>query len=238
MSMFRSIFIRATTAACAMLLMIGCEGVERNAAERVAVPPTASDGEAGPERGTVLFVGTSLTAGYGLPTEESFPERIQEKIDSAGLPFRTVNAGVSGETSAGARRRIEWLLNQPFDVLVLETGANDMLRGMDLDTTQANIEAIVDRVRRDRPDVPIVLAGMLAPPNLGREYTTRFAQMYEEVARERDLMLIPFLLRDVGGVRPLNLADGIHPNADGQRIVAQTVWAELEPVLRERAAAR
>ena len=216
--------------------MIGCGGEERNiAAEEGAAPAAQPRSSPEARQGSVLFLGTSLTAGYGLPPEQSYPSRIQEKIDSAGLPFRVVNAGVSGETSAGALRRIDWLLRQPFDVLVLETGANDMLRGTDLDTTRANIEAIVERVREERPDVRIVLAGMLAPPNLGRDYANRFRDLYPGVAVDHDLPLIPFLLEDVGGVPSLNQGDGIHPNAEGQRIVAENVWGVLEPELREAA---
>jgi acyl-CoA thioesterase I len=229
-------------AAAAVPLMIGCEETERNgssaaattSAETASVP--AADGAAAGAR-TILFVGTSLTAGYGLPTEEAYPALVQEKIDSAGLDFRVVNAGVSGETSAGALRRTAWLLRQPFDVLVLETGANDMLRGTDLDSTRANIDAIIGRVRSERPDAAIVLVGMLAPPNLGRAYGDRFGSLYPELAREHDLPLVPFLLDRVGGVPRLNLADGIHPNAAGQRILAENVWQVLEPELRATAAA-
>jgi acyl-CoA thioesterase I len=223
-------------------LMIGCAEAERNLdAERA--PPTARDvsgtATAGPtpaaaER-VVLFVGTSLTAGYGLPREESFPTLVDRKIEEAGLPFRAVNAGVSGETSAGARRRIEWLVQQPFDVLVLETGANDMLRGTDPGTTEENIQAIVDRVRQHRPDAHIVLAGMLAMPNLGPDYARRFEGIYPRLAERNDLTLVPFLLRGVAAERHLNLADGIHPNAEGQRVIAETVWEVLEPVLRAEA---
>jgi acyl-CoA thioesterase-1 len=184
----------------------------------------------------VLFVGTSLTAGPGIEPEETYPARIQEKMDSAGLRFRAVNAGVSGETAAGARRRLDWLMRQPFDVLVLETGSNDMLRGAAPSATGATIQAIIDRVRRDRPDVPIVLAGMMAVPNLGEEYGRAFRQMYVDLAERNRLTLVPFLLEGVGGIPTLNLPDGIHPNAEGHRRVAATVWRTLEPVLREEAA--
>lgn len=218
--------------------MIGCAEAERNvrSPEREAEPATMAT--AAPDAGTVLFVGTSLTAGYGLAAEEAFPARIQEKIDSAGLPFTVTNAGVSGETSAGARRRTGWLLRQPFDVLVLETGANDMLRGADLDSTRANIDAILQEVREARPDAQIILVGMMAPPNLGEEYAERFSEIYVEVAEEHDVPLVPFLLEGVGGVSSLNLPDGIHPNAQGQRRVAETVWQVLEPELRRGASER
>jgi acyl-CoA thioesterase I len=233
MSMVRST-LRALALLVPPLLMIGCGVAERNEAaqDTAPPPPPASPAAVAASTPTVLFLGTSLTAGYGLPGEQAYPARIQEKIDSAGLPFRVVNAGISGETSAGAVRRVGWLLRQPFEVLVVETGSNDMLRGADLDSTRANIQAIVDRVRAERPEVRIVLVGMMAPPNLGRDYATRFHEMYPELAERNDLPLVPFLLDEVGGVRSLNLPDGIHPNAEGQRILATTVWRVLEPELR------
>ena len=182
------------------------------------------------------MLGTSLTAGLGLQPEDAYPALIQERIDSAGLHFRVVNAGVSGETSAGALRRLDWLMRQEFDVLLLETGANDMLRGMDLDTTRANLQAMIERVRSERPDTEIVLAGMLAPPNLGSDYADRFARLYQGLAEENDLVLIPFLLDGVGGEPEMNQSDGIHPNEQGAERVAENVWEVLAPVLRERAA--
>jgi acyl-CoA thioesterase-1 len=184
----------------------------------------------------VLFVGTSLTAALGLEPEQGFPARIQAKIDSAGLPFEVVNAGVSGETSTGARGRMRWLLNQPFDVLVLETGANDMLRGTSLHRLRENLEAIVDTVKEARPEARIVLAGMVAAPNLGERYGRDFRAVYTEVARGDTLPLVPFLLEGVAGDPELNLGDGIHPNERGHRILAENVWRVLEPVLREEAA--
>jgi acyl-CoA thioesterase-1 len=219
-----------------LAVMIGCEGSERNAApaavdEDVAREPAVIDPPP-----TVLMLGTSLTAGFGLQPEDALPALIQEHVDSAGMPYRVVNAGVSGETSAGALRRLDWLMRQRFDVLVLETGANDMLRGMDLDSTRANIQAIIDRVRSERSGTRIVLVGMMAPPNLGRDYATRFREMYPTLAVRNDLPLVPFLLAEVGGVAGLNQADGIHPNEEGTAIVAQNVWEILAPVLRAEAA--
>jgi acyl-CoA thioesterase-1 len=232
----RSALVRCLSATLVSLLMIGCGDSSRNrvSAAGTAAPPDSSPPAA--EAHTVLFLGTSLTAGLGLPPEEAYPALVQQKIDSVGLPFHVINAGVSGETSAGALRRVDWLLRQPFDVLVLETGANDMLRGFELDSTEANIRGIVHRVRAAHPDVPIVLAGMLAPPNLGADYAERFGEIYPRVAEEEHLVLIPFLLQGVGGVPSLNQADGIHPNERGARIVAANVWKVLEPVLREVAA--
>jgi acyl-CoA thioesterase I len=227
--------VLCTLAAAAVFpILAGCEAEQRSsapAAEPAGGPSAALDPARAGDAGIVLFVGTSLTAGYGLDEEFAFPAVVQEKIDSAGLPFRVVNAGVSGETSAGARRRLDWLLRQPFDVLVLETGANDMLRGQDPDSTRANIEAIVERVREVRPDSRVVLAGMLAMPNLGPQFRERFERIYPELARELDLELVPFLLEDVAAQPELNLPDGIHPNEAGQRRVADTVWEVLGPVL-------
>lgn len=222
-----------------LLVIFGCQAGERNvttdAAEQAA---SASPEEPTGERGTVLMLGTSLTAGYGLQPEDAYPALIQQRVDSARLPFRVVNAGVSGETSAGALRRLDWLMRQDFDVLLIETGANDMLRGMDLDSTRANIEAIIERVGRERPDVSIVLAGMLAPPNLGRSYAADFAAIFPDLARRHQVTLIPFLLDGVGGVAEMNQGDGIHPNEEGAELVAGTVWEVLEPVLRHAAAER
>lgn len=233
-------YVRAILALGFTLVSAACERDSRIA---VSDPPGAASAadEAAPadagEAPVVLFLGTSLTAGLGLPPEQAYPALIQQKMDSAGLRFRAVNAGVSGETSAGALRRLDWLLRQDFDVLVLETGANDMLRGTDLNTTRENIQAIISRVRAAKPDARIVLVGMMAPPNLGRGYTRRFSSIYPELAEENELPLIPFLLDEVAGLPELNQADGIHPNTEGQRRVARNVWQVLEPVLREQGAA-
>lgn len=214
------------------LVMIGCTEPERNAtpaeggASDDAVVVTAATSEP-----TVLMLGTSLTAGLGLQPDDAIPALIQQRVDSAGLSYRVVNAGVSGETSAGALRRLDWLMRQSFDVLVLETGANDMLRGMDLDSTRANIQGIIDRVRERRPEARIVLVGMLAPPNLGPEYTGQFRDLYPTLAAENDIPLVPFLLEGVGGVAAFNQADGIHPNEEGAMIAADNVWHTLGPVL-------
>jgi len=183
-------------------------------------------------RPTILFFGTSLTAGLGLDPEEAYPALIQQKLDSAGLAFRAVNAGVSGETSAAGLRRIDWLLQQPVAVLVLELGANDALRGQDLVAARQNLQAIIDRTRTRYPAVRLVVAGMQAPPNLGSRYTREFREMFTTLARDNDATLIPFLLDSVAAVPELNQPDGIHPNAAGARIVAANVWRVLEPVVR------
>jgi acyl-CoA thioesterase-1 len=183
-------------------------------------------------RPVVLCFGTSLTAGMGLAPEEAFPALLQRKVDSAGLGFRVVNAGVSGETAAAGLRRIDWLLQQPISVLLLELGANDALRGQNLADAKRNLQQIVDRTRARYPDVRVVVAGMEAPPNLGRRYTRQFRDLFVDLARENRAVLIPFLLEGVAGHAELNQADGIHPTAAGARIVADRVWKILEPVLR------
>jgi acyl-CoA thioesterase I len=186
----------------------------------------------GADRPTVLFLGTSLTAGLGLTPEQAYPALIQRKIDSAGLNYTVVNAGVSGETSAGARNRIEWLLQRPIGVLVVETGANDGLRGLPADSLRANIKAILERARRLRPAPKLVLLGMRIPRNYGVVYSDQFRAVYPELAREYGATLVPFLLEGVGGVAALNQPDGVHPTAEGQKKMAETVWRVLEPVLR------
>jgi acyl-CoA thioesterase-1 len=206
--------------------MLGCEQPDREAREGSPPPIAAAD------RPSVVFLGTSLTAGLGLEPEQAYPALIQRKIDSAGLGYRVVNAGVSGETSAGARRRVDWLLREPVAVLVLETGANDGLRGLPPDSLRANIQAVFDRAKAISPTPKLVLVGMRVPPNYGRAYTDRFRAVYPEVARANGAELVPFLLDGVGGVAGLNQADGIHPTAEGQRVMAETVWRVLEPVLK------
>jgi acyl-CoA thioesterase-1 len=180
----------------------------------------------------VLFLGTSLTAGYGLDPSQSYPSLIRSRIEAEGLPYRVVNAGVSGETSAGALRRVDWLMRQPVAVLVVETGANDGLRAQDPAATRENIEAIFVRARRQSPPPKLVLAGMQALPNYGREYADRFRALYPELARANHTALIPFLLEGVAGIPRLNQEDGIHPTAEGHRIIAETVWKTLAPLLR------
>lgn len=182
-------------------------------------------------RRTVLFIGTSLTAGYGLDPDSAYPQQIQQMIDSARLAYSVVNAGVSGETSSGLLRRVDWLLRQPFDLVVIETGANDGLRGVPIETMQSNIQQVISRIRDARPNARIVLIQMEAPPNLGTGYTQRFRRVFPQVAKETGVILLPFLLEDVAGRRELNQADGIHPNYEGERIVARNVWKGLRPLL-------
>lgn len=183
-------------------------------------------------RRTILFVGTSLTAGYGLDPDSAYPQQIQRMIDSAGLPYDVVNAGVSGETSSSLLARLDWLLRQPFDVIVIETGANDGLRGVPVDAMARNVERIVERVRSARPEARVLLARMEAPPNLGATYTRAFRDVFPKVAQRTGVSLMPFLLEGVAGVASLNQADGMHPNYAGERIVARNVWGALRPLLQ------
>jgi acyl-CoA thioesterase-1 len=186
------------------------------------------------DRRTVLFVGTSITAGLGLEPDSAYPQMIDRRLDSLRLPYDAVNAGVSGETSAGLLRRIDWLLREPFDVVVIETGANDGLRGAPVATVRANLEQIVDRIKSARPDAAILVVQMEALPNLGERYTSEFRVMFPDVARRKGVTLLPFLLDGVAGHRELNQADGIHPNMEGERIVAENVWRALRPILERR----
>jgi acyl-CoA thioesterase-1 len=227
--MVSSNFIIRATAAVALALAACTPGAPQPspslAAERAPSPVTA-------ERPVVLCVGTSLTAGYGLDPDDAWPALLQARIDAAGLPHRVVNAGVSGETSAGALRRMDWLLRQPVAVLVLETGANDMLRGQDAAATRANVDAILTRARRQSPPPLLLLLGMRAAPNLGADYVRRFAPIYEELARKHEAVLVPFVLEGVAGIPRLNQGDGVHPTAEGQKIITGNIWKALEPLLR------
>ena len=183
------------------------------------------------QKKTIIFFGTSLTAGLGLDTTEAYPALIQQKIDSLDLNYQVVNAGLSGETSASGKNRINWVLNQNVSIFVLELGANDGLRGIPLSETENNLQEIINAVFQKNKLAKIVLAGMQMPPNLGEEYTSEFKNMFPALAQKNNLYLIPFLLQDVGGIPELNQQDGIHPTAKGQQIIANTVWETLEPLL-------
>lgn len=217
----------------AVLLAVGCGRGGREAAPPAdqAASPAARLAPVS-DAPVILFVGTSLTAGYGLPDpRQAYPGLIQARLDAAGLRYRVVNAGVSGETSAGALRRIDWLLKQKVAVLVLETGANDGLRGLDPEALRTNVREILGRAARQAPPPKLVLVGMKALTNYGSEYGRRFESVYPELAREAGAALVPFLLDGVAGVAALNQPDGVHPTADGQRRMADTVWAVLRPLL-------
>ena len=205
------------------------ESIVSNADSASSVSPAVS---ASPKV-TVLFFGTSLTAGYGLDPAIAFPNLVEQRAAASGIPIEAVNAGLSGETSAGAVRRIDWTLRNPVDVVVIETGGNDALRALDGDSLEKNLSALVDRTKAAQPGAKILLAVMEAPPNLGAVYTGRFREAYVNVARQKGVTLLPFLLEGVAGHAALNQADGVHPNEKGENIVADNVWKALKPVVEE-----
>lgn len=184
------------------------------------------------DKKSVVFLGDSLTAGLGVQPSEAFPALIAEKIRAAGLPFEVQNAGLSGDTSAGGLRRLDWLLQRPIDILVLELGGNDGLRGLEVKAMKSNLQAIIDKTKAKNPQLKIVIAGMQVPPNMGAEYADAFSKVFSDLARENNATLIPFLLEGVGGIRELNQRDLIHPSPEGHRVIAELVWRTLEPVLR------
>ena len=195
--------------------------------------PSAERGENAEKSDTIiLFLGNSLSAGAGIDPASAFPALIQNRMDSLGWNVQVINAGLSGETSAGGLRRIDWYLQQqPVSVLVLELGGNDGLRGIPVEVTQNNLQTIIDKARTANPDMEIILAGMQIPPNLGQDYTQAFRKIYPTLTRMENVHLIPFLLEGVGGVDSLMQMDGIHPNESGHRIVAENVWSVLHPVI-------
>ena len=186
---------------------------------------------AAPAPRVILFLGDSITAGYGLDPEQAFPALIQEKIDAKSWKFKVVNAGQSGDTSAGGLNRLDWLLKNRVDVLILELGANDGLRGLPAETTRKNLQAIIDRTKGKYPETKVIVAGMKVPPNMGGDYGRKFEAVFADLAKKNKAVLIPFVLEGVGGSRELNLADGIHPTPKGHEIVAANVWKVLEPRL-------
>lgn len=194
-------------------------------------PGKASDTAVTVKKKTIVFFGNSLTAGYGLSPSQAFPAVIQKKLDSLNLSYQVINAGVSGETSSGGKTRVDWILKQPVDVFVLELGANDGLRGIPLAETRKNLQEIIDKVKAKNPDSKLVFAGMQIPPNMGQTYTTEFRNIYTELAKKNNMTLVPFLLEGVGGEPSLNQEDGIHPTAEGHRIVAANLWQQLKTIL-------
>ncbi|MEM9174811.1 MAG: arylesterase [Myxococcota bacterium] len=232
---------RAILALALVLSLSGCGGEEDppetpSAADEIARVEARAAG-ADPDDGTndlpvIVFLGTSLTAGYGLEESQAYPALIEERLQAEGLAYRVINAGVSGDTSAGGLRRLPWLLRMPVAVLVLELGANDMLRGLDIEQLRTNLETILDQTREAHPRVKFVVSGMRAAPNLGRDYVERFDSVYPALAEKYGAPLVPFLLEDVAAKRTLNQADGIHPTAEGHALIADRVWETLAPVLR------
>ena len=210
------------------MLICACNDKKQN---NTSGDPVAAHEDSTKVKRTIIFYGNSLTAGYGLSPSEAFPALIQKKIDSLDLSYKVVNAGVSGETSSGGLSRIDWILRQPVDVFVLELGANDGLRGIPLDQTKENLQSILDKVKQQYPDCKLLLAGMEIPPNMGQTYTTQFRNMYQQLASANNVTLIPFILEGVGGEAHLNQEDGIHPTAEGHKVVAENIWEVLREVL-------
>lgn len=180
---------------------------------------------------TIVFFGNSLSAGYGVAPEECFAGLAEQRIDSLGLGYKVINAGLSGETTAGGASRIDWILRQPIDIFILELGGNDGLRGLNPEDSFKNLQTIINKTKEKYPNVKIIIAGMQAPPNMGSDFTEKFKNVFPRLAKENDALLIPFLLEGVGGVPKLNLTDGIHPNPEGHKIVVETVWNTLKEVL-------
>ncbi len=183
---------------------------------------------------TILFFGDSITAGYGLDIKEAYPALIQKKIDALKLPYRVINAGLSGDTTAAGERRLRWVLRQKVDVFVLALGANDGLRGIPTETTKENLQKMIDFAKSHNANMKILLAGMQMPPNYGKTFTTQFVEIFPALADKNNVVLIPFLLKNVGGIQKLNLPDRIHPTAEGHAIIANTVWEKLKPLLSSK----
>lgn len=184
-----------------------------------------------PKLKNILFFGTSLTAGLGVDPEQAFPALIQDRIDSLKLAYKVINAGLSGETSAAGKNRIDWLLRQPVDIFVLELGSNDGLRGVAVTETEANLQTVIDKVKKKYPAAKLIMAGMQMPPSMGQKYTADFKNMFPALAKKNKMDLVPFLLKDVGGIPSLIQPDGLHPNPKGHKILAENVWSVLQPDL-------
>jgi len=230
-----NIFLKLCYFSC-LVLVLSCgnsDTSKKNKKAEEAIIKTEISTKTENDTKRILFFGDSLTAGYGLEDiNDAFPALIQSKVDMLSLRYTVINSGVSGETSAGGKSRINWVLNQKVDVFVLELGANDGLRGVPLKETRENLQAIIDAVLKKSPTTKIILAGMQLPPNMGIDYVTEFKTIFPQLAKKNNVNLIPFLLKDVGGIPDLNQADGIHPTVQGQKILANNVWAILGPIIK------
>jgi acyl-CoA thioesterase-1 len=209
-------------------LMVRCSN--EKAAEN-ATDTAVNNGAATAKTKTIIFFGNSLTAGYGLSPSQAFPAIIQKKIDSLNLPYKVINAGVSGETSSGGNSRVDWILRQPVDIFILELGANDGLRGIPPSETKKNLQSIIDKVKAKYPGARLVLAGMQIPPSMGQQYASEFRDIYPQLAAKNQITLVPFILEGVGGELKLNQEDGIHPTEEGHKVLAENVWRELKDLL-------
>ena len=214
-----------------LFLINACQTTEseKKSADQITKNPEESKLDF--QKKIILCYGNSITAGYELDIDQAFPALIQRKIDSLKLSYNVINAGLSGETSASGKSRIEWTLQTVPDIFMLELGANDALRGLPLDQTRNNLKDIIDQVKQVNPQVKLIIAGMKVPPNLGQEYTSAFENLFPSLAKEYDAILIPFILENVAGIPELNLRDGIHPTAEGHKIISETIWEYLNPLL-------
>jgi len=217
------------------IFIAACSSQQEKSSQQATSDNTSQNSTTAPasqtekEQPTILFFGNSLTAGYGLDPDQAYPALIQKKLDSLGYDYQVINAGLSGETTASGNTRLDWVLErQSVDIFVLELGGNDGLRGINPEETQRNLEAMIEKLRAANPDMQIILAGMQAPPNMGPDFTSQFRQVFKDVAQEKNVALIPFLLEGVAGEPELNLPDGIHPTAKGHQIVAENVWDVLK----------
>lgn len=216
------------------LLLMACQAETNNSKKPVKPKEAANSSnemlekkEESKDQKIIVFFGNSLTAGYQLDADKSFPSIIQNKLNDSGKSYKVVNAGLSGDTTHDGLSRIDWVLKQPMDVFVLELGANDLLRGFDISQTEKNLKAIIEKVKLKHPSIPIIIAGMLSPPNMGKDYEQKFNGLFKDLAKQYNAGLIPFLLDKVAGISDLNLPDGKHPNEEGQKIVAENVWTVL-----------
>jgi acyl-CoA thioesterase-1 len=214
-----------------VLVLFSCNSNEKSSDNKKQEDTIANTSEKSVRAQNILFFGTSLTAGYGLEPGQAYPELIQQRLDSLKFPYKAINAGLSGETSAAGKGRIDWLLKQPVAIFVLELGANDGLRGIPVKETTSNLQAIVDRVKSKYPQAKLMLSGMEVPPNMGNKYASDFRNMFKILAEKNQMTFLPFLLDGVAGIPKLNQKDGIHPTAIGQKILANNVWAKLQPLL-------
>ncbi|WP_416442645.1 arylesterase [Leeuwenhoekiella sp. A16] len=229
----RTFYIYFTFLILSIFISCGDKPKDANNDEELQNTESTTEPEKTNNSNTILVFGDSLTAGYGLDPNDAFSAVLQAKLDSLGYDYNVVNAGLSGETTASGKNRISWVLKQNVDIFILELGANDGLRGIPLDETRTNLQAIIDTVRNKDPETKIVLAGMQIPPNMGQEYTTDFKQIFPDLAAKNDVFLIPFLLENVAGIPSLNQADGIHPTVEGHKIVAENVWEVINPLLEK-----
>lgn len=217
-----------------LCLLISCKDKQATESEVLPETPKTTKVETpatNDSKKTILCFGNSLTAGYGLDEQEAWPALLQARLDSINEPYTVVNAGLSGETTSGGLNRLDWVIKQKVDLFILELGANDMLRGLAVDNTKENLEKIITKVSTKYPEAKIILAGMLAPPNMGDGYEKDFNRIFSDLAMKHKAALIPFLLDEVAGKKDLNLPDGKHPNLAGQKIVLENVWAALSPLI-------